>query len=165
MKRSRGHSLRAAPRGRASGNSRPDSDILFNIAKYLRKRYGVPQQQIKIDYAIRITGKTVEVLGSMTYEEISRIHGLIHTPDVMVLDGEGVPVLIIEQDGKSHDSEDHALKDEARNEHYKRTEIPFIIMKTSVIRALGVTRAKYLDSEMAQWGWRSYPGPGAYTSS
>ena len=141
--------------GSVPGNVRLDSDILFNIAKHLRRRYKIPQGRIKIEHAIRITGKGAEVLGPMTYEEISYVRGLVHTPDVMVVDGEGKPVLIIEQDGRSHDAEGGAERDRMRDGHYERAGIPFIAMKTSAIRSLGVTPAEYLDSEMARLGWQT----------
>ena len=140
--------------GSVPGNVRPDSDILFNIAKHLRKRYKIPQGRIKIEHAIRITGGGAEVLGPMTYEKISYVRGLVHTPDVMVVDGEGKPVLIIEQDGRSHDSEEGAERDRLRNSHYGRAGIPFIAMKTSAIRSSGATPAEYLDGEMARLGWQ-----------
>ena len=161
MKRNSGHSQRGAPPGRASGNGRPDADILFSITKYLRQRYGIPLKRSKIDHTIRITDGKVEVLGRMTYEEISLIRGLVHTPDVLVVDEEGVPVLIIEQDGMSHNSKERIQKDKARNEHYKSTGIPFIIMRTSVIKSLGVSSATYLDGEMKKLGWRPCSEPGA----
>ena len=134
---------------------------MFGIAKYLRKRYHIPFNRIKIEHSIRITGKKVKVLGPVGYGRISRIRGLVHTPDVMVVDEEGAPMLIIEQDGKSHDSEERALKDEGRNAHYRGAGIPFIIMKTSVIIYLGVTPAAYLDSEMKRRGWHPRREPGA----
>ena len=140
--------------GSVPGNAHPDSDILFNIAKHLRKRYEIPQGRIKIEHAIRITGVGAEVLGPMTYEEISYVRGLVHTPDVMVVDGEGKPVLIIEQDGKSHDAEGGAERDRMRDGHYKYAGIPSISMKTSAIRSSGATPAEYLDSEMARLGWQ-----------
>ena len=75
----------------------------------------------------------------------------------MVVNKKCNPVLIIEQDGKSHDSEKLAQKDKNRNKHYGTAGIPFIIMKTSVIKSLGVTPAKYLDGEIERLKWRFYP--------
>lgn len=141
--------------GSVPGSVRLDSDILFNIAKHLRRRYGIPQGRIKIEHTIRITGGSAEVLGPMTPEGISYIRGLVHTPDIMVVDGEGKPALIIEQDGRIHDTEEGAERDRRRNSHYEHAGIPFISMKTSAIRSLEVTPAEYLEGEMARLGWQT----------
>ena len=138
-----------------SENRHPDSDILFNIAEYLKRRFKIPREWVKIEHTILIAGKHTKVLGQLTLEEISFIRGIVHTPDVTVVDGENKPILIVEQDGWSHESEERAEKDRRRNRHYERAGIPFIVMKSSVIKSKNVTPAEYLNSELERLGWHS----------
>lgn len=140
-----------------SDNGHPDSDILFNIAEHLKRRFKISRGRIKIDHAIMITGKRVKVLGQLTLEEISLVRGIVRTPDVMVVDVENEPELIVEQDGRIHESEELAEKDRKRNSHYERAGIPFIIMKSSVIKSKNVTPAEYLNSELERLEWRPSP--------
>lgn len=140
-----------------SGNAHPDSDILFNIAEHLKRKFKIPRGRIKIEHTIRIAGKHTEVLGQLTPEEISLVRGIVHTPDIMVVDGENKPELIIEQDGRIHESDEYVEKDRRRNSHYQRAGIPFIIMKSSVIKSKNVTPAEYLNSELERLEWRPQP--------
>ena len=138
-------------------NGHPDSDILFNIAEHLKRRFKIPRGRVKIDHAIQITGRHAKVLGQLTLEEISYVRGIVHTPDVMVVDAENKPELIVEQDGRSHETEERAEKDRRRNSHYERAGIPFIIIKSSVIKSKNVTLAEYLNGELDRLGWRPSP--------
>ncbi len=138
-------------------NGHPDSAILFNIAEHLKRRFKIPRGRVKIDHTILITGKHAKVLGQLTPEEISLYRGIVHTPDVMVINAENEPELIVEQDGRSHESEERAEKDRRRNSHYERAGIPFIIMKSSVIKSKNVTPAEYLNSELERLEWRPPP--------
>ena len=68
----------------------------------------------------------------------------------MVLDEEGGIWFVIEQDGRIHESEKAAKRDEARNRHYAAAGIPCIVLSTKAIRSEGVSAAEYLDREMAK---------------
>lgn len=138
-------------------NGHPDSDILFNIAEHLKSRFKIPRGRVKIEHTVLFAGKHAKVLGQLTPEEISLVRGIVHTPDVMVVDGENKPELIVEQDGRIHESDEFVEKDRRRNSHYERAGIPFIIMKSSVIKSKNVTPAEYLNSELERLEWQPQP--------
>ncbi|MCE2509195.1 MAG: hypothetical protein J4G04_07890 [Nitrosopumilaceae archaeon] len=110
----------------------------------------IPADRIKTEHAIRIYRGGGVVIGPANRKRISRIRGRVHTPDIVVVDGEGRIWFVIEQDGRVHDSKRMSGKDEARNRHYADACIPCIVMSTRAIRSEGVTAAEYLDREMAK---------------
>ena len=139
-------------RSNVSDSDKKDSDILFKIKQYLRKEHQIPFEQIKIEFAVRITRGNCELLGQLDREEISHIQGLIHTPDVIVTDKGDKPLFIIEQDGRIHESEEQMKKDAARGKHYAYASIPCIVLSTKEIRSTGMIPAAYLDREMERIG-------------
>ena len=156
-----GKSASRKRRGRfrdAPGSGRPDSGIVFKIKQYLRKEWQIPSGQINIEHAVRITRGGCEMLGPLSREGISQAGGLIHTPDIIVTDNDGHPQLIIEQDGRIHESEKQMKKDRARNGHYAHAGIPYIVLNTKEIRSARVIPAKYLDRKMEKTGMRKPPG-------
>lgn len=132
----------------ASGN--PDANVLFAIKKFLAKTYRIQFQRILIEHAIRITSKGCVMLGRLSYHDIAFVRGIVRTPDITVVDGEGSPVLVIEQDGRVHDSAEMAKKDAARNACYVWAGIPCIVLNTQKIRSTNMTTAEYLTGEMAK---------------
>ena len=136
----------------AQRNVHPDSDILFKIKQYLRKEYRIPFDRIKIENAIQITRKGCVLLGRLTREEISRIKGLVRTPDIIIIDGNGKPWLIIEQDGRVHESEMQMKKDKTRSRHYRYAGIPCIVLNTKKIRSERKKPCTYLDEMMQKMG-------------
>ena len=64
------------------------------------------------------------------------------------MDGEGGIRFVIEQDGRIHESEKAAKRDEARNRHYAAAGIPCIVPSTRAVRSEGVSAAEYLDMGM-----------------
>ena len=150
-----GKSASRKRRGRfrdAPDSGRPDSGIVFKIKQYLRKEWQIPSGQINIGHAVRITRGGCEMLGPLSREEISQAGGLIHTPDIIVTDKGGQPQLIIEQDGRIHESEKQMKKDRARNGHYAYVGIPCIVLNTKEIRSARAIPAKYLDRKMEKTG-------------
>ena len=131
----------------AEARGRPDSEIVFKIKQHLRKVHQIPAAQIKTEHAIRIYGDGGVVLGPADRRKLSRIRGLVHTPDIVVTDGAGNIRFVIEQDGRAHESEKMTEKDVARNRHYAAAGIPCIVLSTRAIRSAGVTG-------------RRVPGPG-----
>ncbi len=134
----------------AEARGRPDSEIVFKIKQHLRKVHQIPAAQIKTEHAIRIYGDGGVVLGPADRRKLSRIRGLVHTPDIVVTDGAGNIRFVIEQDGRAHESEKMTEKDVARNRHYAAAGIPCIVLSTRAIRSAGVTAAEYLDREMSR---------------
>ncbi len=134
-----------------------DSDILFNIKKYLKKKYQIPINQIKIDHSIKFTAKGYEILGKMNNIEISNTAKLnpVHTPDIIITDKNKI-VLIIEQDGKIHESEKVIKKDYNRNRHYTKAEIPFIIINSEKLRLMKKTCQTYLEEELKKYDHELY---------
>ena len=148
-----GNSCKHSKRYRhAQCNGKPDSDILFKIKQYLRKEYHIPFDRIKIEHAIQITRKGCVLLGRLTREEISRIKGLVRTPDIIITDGNGKPWLIIEQDGRIHESEMKIKKDKTRSRHYRYAGIPCIVLSTKKIRSERKKPCVYLDEMMQKMG-------------
>ena len=133
-------------------NGHPDFDILFKIKQYLRKKYRIPFDRIKIEHAIQITRKRCVLLGRLTREEISRIKGLVRTPDIIIIDGNGKPWLIIEQDGRIHESEMQMKKDKTRSRHYRYAGIPCIVLNTKKIRFERKKPCTFLDEMMQKMG-------------
>ena len=136
----------------AQRNVHQDSDILFKIKQYLRKKYHIPFDRIKIENAIQITRKRCILLGRLTREEISRIKGLVRTPDIIIIDGNDKPRLIIEQDGRIHESEMQMKKDKTRSSHYRYAGIPCIVLNTKKIRSERKIPCTYLDEMMQKMG-------------
>ena len=127
-----------------------DSDILFQIKKYLKRKYHIPTNQIKIEHSIKFTDNDYKIMGKLTYIKISNITKsfLIHTPDIIITDKNKIPKLIIEQDGKIHDDDKIVKKDQKRNKHYGKAGIPFIIINSKKLRTLKKTYQVYLDEEI-----------------
>lgn len=153
MKKSRSYN---EVRGKSSKKSKYhtegnlDSNILFQIAKHLKKKYHMPWNQIKIENAIKFTDNYYEIVGKKEYIEISNIAKsfLVHTPDIIITDKHEVPKLIIEQDGKKHDDEKNMMKDRRRNKHYAKAGIPLIIINFKKLRKIKKTYQTYLDEEI-----------------
>lgn len=139
--------LRKAPRG-GQAPANPDAGALFQIKQLLVKRYRIPSQRILIEHTICITDDGCNILGRLHYSKIAFIRGLKHTPDVMVTDVDDKPVLVVEQDGRAHDSTERAKKDKERNEHYAKAGILCIAVNTKNAAAMGLTPLQYLDEEL-----------------
>ena len=135
-----------------------DSDILFQIKKYLKKKYHIPTNQIKIGYSIKFTDNDCKIIGKLTYIEISNIAKsfLMHTPDIIITDKDETPKLIIEQDGKIHDDDKIVKKDQKRNKHYDKAGIPSIIINSKKLKMLKKTYQVYLDEEIEKMGINLY---------
>ena len=140
------------------GNGSPDSDILFKIKQYLRKEHKIPFSQILTECSIRFHASGYRILGTLKPWQIGRIRGLVHTPDVVVIDSAGNPLLIIEQDGRIHESADLAARDGLRNDHYAKAGIPYIVLKSSEIRSSQMCMAKSLDEDLERFGMRKPAG-------
>ena len=140
------------------GDGNPDSDIVFKIKKYLRKEHKVPFSQILTECSIRFHASGYKVLGTLKPWPIGRIRGLVHTPDVVIIGGAGNLLLIIEQDGRIHESADLAARDRLRNDHYAKAGIPYIVLKSSEIRSSRMCMAKSLDEELERLGMRKPAG-------
>ena len=157
-KRRRVH--RTAPRG-----GRLDSDVVFRIKQYLRKEHMIPFSQIKTEHAVKIAHDRCILLGKLSRREILQISGIVHTPDIAVTDRYGNPVLLIEQDGRIHESAAIMERDRVRNIHYGYSGIPYIVLNTGEIRAEGVIPGAYLDREMERIGMKKPAGSGPPFSS
>ena len=116
-------------------NRNPDSGIVFKIKQYLRKEHRIPFAQIKTECTVRFTRSGCELLGTLNFEEISRIRGLVHTPDIVATGKDGKPLFIIEQDGRIHEFERLVKKDKMRNRHYAKAGIPYAVLSTQEIRS------------------------------
>lgn len=138
---------------------RMDSDIIFKIRQHLRKAHRIPADRIKTEHAVRIYKDGYAVLKPARDGRTPRSRGLVHAPDIIVLDDEDRIWFVIEQDGRIHESDKVAKRDEERNRHYAAAGIPCIVMNTEAIRSEGVPAAEYLDREMgrilAAPGWRA----------
>ena len=135
-----------------------DSDILFQIKKYLKKKYHIPTNQIRIGHSIKFTDNDCKIMGKLTYIKISNITKsfLVHTPDIIITDKNETPKLIIEQDGKIHDDDKIMIKDQKRNKHYVKARIPFIIINSKKLRTSKKTYQVYLDEEIEKTGINLY---------
>lgn len=131
--------------------SHPDSDMLFTIKKHLNKKHHIRNGCIQIEPTIKIKGHSCIVLGRMSRQQLAFIRGLVHTPDIVVVNESSMPTLIIEYDGISHNSPERIKKDESRNEHYKKAGIPYIVLNSREIRSLNLTPLEYLDTKMVTW--------------
>lgn len=133
-------------------NDKPDSDIIFKIKQYLRKEYLIDFARIKTDCIIKFTSQRYKLLKSAGRMAHRRPSGLIHTPDIAIIDEHGRLVAVIEQDGRIHDTKKHAKRDEARNLHYINAGIPLIVLNSSIIRTEGTSLGAYLDMELRRIG-------------
>lgn len=124
-----------------------DSDIIFQVKKYLRKSYQIPPSQIKIE-ALKITKKGCIVLGPLSHFEIAMMPDLIRTPDIIVTNANNKPQFMIEQDGHIHQSKKVIKKDKIRNTHYAQAGLPYIILSTATIKSTGMIPVKYLDTKL-----------------
>ena len=140
------------------GDGDPDSDIVFKIKKYLRKEHKIPFSQILTECSILFRAGGYELLGTLKPWQIGRIRGLVHTPDVAVTDGAGNLLLVIEQDGRIHESADVEVRDRLRNGHYAKAGIPYIVLKSSEIRSSRMCMAKSLDEDLERLGMRKPAG-------
>ena len=140
------------------GDGNPDSDILFKIKKYLRKEHKIPFSQILTECGILFHAGGYELLGTLKPWQIGRIRGLVHTPDVAVTDGAGSLLLVIEQDGRIHESADVEARDRLRNGHYAKAGIPCIALKSSEIRSSRTSMAETLDEGLEKLGMRKPAG-------
>ena len=136
----------------------PDSDIVFKIKKYLRKEHKIPFYQILTECSILFHAGGYKLLGTLKPWQIGRIRGLVHTPDVVVTDGAGNLLLIIEQDGRIHESADLAVRDKLRNGHYAKAGIPYIALKSSKVRSSRMCMAQSLDEGLERLGMRKPAG-------
>ena len=129
-----------------NGVKNPDSSVIFQIKKHLRRKYHIPFKQIKTEHAIKPTKKGCIVLPPPPKHKKSQIRRPFHTPDVIITDKNDDPKVIIEQDGRIHESKTHSEKDKVRNGHYARMGIPYIILNSKKIKSTGMTPAAYLDN-------------------
>lgn len=133
-------------------NDKPDSDIVFKIKQYLRKEYQIDFARIKTDCIIKFMDQGYKLPESAGRMARRRPSGLIHTPDIAIIDEHGGLVVVIEQDGRIHDTKKHAKRDEARNRHYINAGIPLIVLNSSIIRTEETSLGAYLDREMRRVG-------------
>lgn len=136
-------------RSRNPSKTSLDSDVLFKITQYLRKHHRIPFSQILIEPTIKFTRDGPKVLGRLRRLKVAFIRN-VRTPDIVVVDGKNKPVLIIEQDGHTHNAPDAVEKDAARNAQYDRASIRYIILNTQKIKAAGMTPGQYLDKKMKE---------------
>ena len=137
------------------GNGSPDSDMVFKIKQYLRKEHRIPFLLILTECSIRFYPDGYDILGTL---ELWQIRGLVHTPDITVIDGAGGLLFIIEQDGRIHESADLAARDKRRNGHYAKAGIPYIVLRSSEIRSSGLCMARRLDEELGKIGMKKPAG-------
>lgn len=133
-----------------------DSDDIFTIVRYLRKRHGIRMFQIKQECTVEFADHGCRICGEhMPLRAITRLARtrLIHTPDIVVTDRGGEIGLIIELDGKIHETEDVAARDQRRNEHYANFGIPFIVISSSRLKRERKNAFTYLDEEIERIGW------------
>ncbi len=150
--------LKAASKA-AQDAPRPDSDIIFKIRQHLRKAHRIPASRIKTEHAIGIPrGGRAVLLGPARRRKTTLSWGAVRTPDIVVMDEEDGIWFVIEQDGRIHESEKAARRDEARNRHYAAAGIPCIVLSTRAIRSEGVSAAEYLDREIERVLAGSGPG-------
>ncbi|MCY4490112.1 MAG: hypothetical protein OXC46_01450 [Thaumarchaeota archaeon] len=140
------------------GNKHPDSDIIFNIKKYLRKEHHIRASQILIECRILFHNNSYDIFKPQKKDQPRYIRGLTHTPDITVVNDEDDIVFIVEQDGKIHDLVEFTKKDKLRNYHYTSAGIPYIILKSSQIRSNQICMAECLDSELERLGLRKPAG-------
>ena len=138
--------------------SHGDSDIIFKIKLCLIKKYGIRASQILTECSILLRAEGYELLGTLTPRQLRQIKGLIHTPDLVVIDDSERILFIIEQDGKIHNSPDFATKDGQRNDHYSEAGIPCIVLKTPEIRSSKMTTAEFLGRELEKIGIKKPAG-------
>lgn len=127
-----------------------DSRIIYAIKKHLRAAWHIRNNRILTGYAIKIKGGRCKVLGRRSRFKLAFTRGLIHTPDILVVDCNNKPALVIEQDGRVHDSAEHVEKDGKRNRHYAEAGIPYIVLNSKKIRSLKLSLLEYLDKEMSK---------------
>ena len=140
------------------GDANPDSDMVFKIKQYLRKEHKIPFPQILTECSILFHANVYKLLGTLKPWQIGRIRGLVHTPDVAVTDSAGSLLLVIEQDGRIHESADVAARDKLRNRHYAKAGIPCIVLKSSEIRSSQTCMAEALDEGLEKLGMRKPAG-------
>ena len=139
--------LKAAARA-ARTAPRVDMEIIFRIRQHLIGAHRIPADRIKTEHAVRIDRDGYVVLKPTAHGRVPRSKGLVHAPDIIVLDDWGRIRFVIEQDGRVHESGKVARKDQERNRHYAAAGIRCIVMSTQAIRSEGVSAAEYLDREM-----------------
>lgn len=137
---------------------RADSEIIFKIGQHLRRAHGIPADRIRAEHTVRICRDGRAELVPPKNGKVPRVRGLVHAPDIVVLNGDGGIWFVIEQDGKIHESAKVARKDGERNRHYAAAGIPCIVLSTKAIRSEGVSAAEYLDREMERVLACSGPG-------
>ena len=147
-RRTRRRSRRASRAPPVSKNA--DSRIIYAIKKHLRAAWHIRNNRILIEYAIKIKGGRCKVLGRRSRFKLAFTRGLVHTPDILVVDCKNKPALVIEQDGSVHDSAEHVEKDGRRNRHYAEAGIPYIVLNSKKIRSLKLSLLEYLDMEMSK---------------
>ena len=153
-------------RGRAQYASvayRRDSDGIFAVARYIRKRYDVRQSQIRQECTVEFTPNGCVIHGeNMSYMDISVLSKtrIIHTPDIVVTDTEGKPGLIVELDGRIHESEKVTARDRRRNGNYARSGVPFVVISKARLEREGRHAFEHLDEEIKRIGWPRERMPG-----
>ena len=145
-------------RGRAYASVayRRDSDDIFAVARYIRKRYDVRRSQIRQECTVEFTPNGCVMHGeNMSYMDISALSKtrIIRTPDIVVTDTEGKLGLIIELDGWIHESEKVAARDRRRNENYARSGVPFVVISRARLEREGTNAFEHLDEEIRKIGW------------
>ena len=140
----------------ASVAYRRDSDDIFAVAKYIRKRYDVRRCQIRQECTVELASNGCVIHGeNMPYIQISALSKtrIIHTPDIVVTDTEGKPGLIVELDGWIHESEKVAARDRRRNGNYARSGVPFVVISKARLEREGTNAFEHLDEEINGIGW------------
>lgn len=145
-----GHGRRGLTAAARAARTAPrvDSEILFKIGQHLRRAHGIPADRIRAEHAIRINRDGRVDLVPPKNGKVPRVRGLVHAPDIVVVNGDGGIWFVIEQDGRIHELAKVAKKDGERNRHYAAAGIPCIVLSTEAIRSEGVSAAEYLDREM-----------------
>ena len=132
-----------------------DHGSLFEIKKYLTKKYRIKSGRILLDYVIKFEGWNPILVGRRNLSQIRKMtrNHLVHTPDITIVDENKKIQLVIELDGLSHNSEDKISKDEKRNEHYENADIPYIVINTANLRKEETAWYECLDEEMHKLGY------------
>jgi len=121
------------------------------IASYLQEKHSISPEKIKLDWYLVLHPDST-ILG--IYEKIdSRSFSkkfIVHSPDVVICDESGLPLLIIELDGKiHHETNRKKNRTKRRNKNYHLANIPCIVINSDDLRS-DESWKKFLDKEIRE---------------
>jgi len=119
------------------------------IASHLQEKYSISPEKIKLDwYLVLYPDSTIlGIYEKIDYHTFTKKF-IVHSPDVVICDESGLPLLIVELDGKiHHETNKKKSKTKRRNKNYHLANIACIVINSDDL-SVDDSWKKFLDDSI-----------------